>query len=162
MTRTNWLWDKGDWDAMRTALNNTVSSDVPVRDVTTQVRNISETLLSYQRRFVPSQTYKSKSGDQPWFGFQCRNAADRKNKAWLQYKSQPTRRKHLYKLASKHMTKIQKDEMNSWKDHLKQKLTGQSVGNKEWWNNIKQHQGFFPDNSIPPLSKPDGSVVTCD
>ena len=60
------------------------------------------------------------------------------------------------------MTRIQKDTMNSWKDHLKQKLTDQSVGNKEWWSSIKQHQGFSLDDSIPSLSKPDGSLVTHD
>ena len=48
----------------------------------------------------------------------------------------------------------------SWPANLKQKFTGQSVGNKEWWSSIKQQQGFSPDNSIPPLSTPDGSVVT--
>ena len=35
VTRTNWLWDNGDWDAMRETLNNTVLSDVLVGDVTT-------------------------------------------------------------------------------------------------------------------------------
>ena len=65
---------------MRAALNNTVWSDVLAGDVATQIRNISETLLFYQRRFVSSQTYKSKHGDQPWFDFQYRKAADRKNK----------------------------------------------------------------------------------
>ena len=51
---TSWLWDKGNGDAIRTALNNTVWSDVLLRDVATQIRNVTETLLSYQRRFVPS------------------------------------------------------------------------------------------------------------
>ena len=40
--------------------------------------------------------------------------------------------------------------MNSWKDHLKQKLTGQSVGNKGWWSSIKQRQCFSLYDSIPP------------
>ena len=74
------LWDKGDWDAIRAALNNTVWSDMLVGDVATYVRNVTETLLSYQRRFVLSQKYKSKPEDQPWFDFQCRKAADRKSK----------------------------------------------------------------------------------
>ena len=84
---------------MRAAVNNTVWSNVLVGDIATQIRNVTETLLSYQRKFVPSQPYKSKPGDQPWFGFQHRKAADRKSKPWLRYKFQPTRRnKHLHKL----------------------------------------------------------------
>lgn len=161
VTRTNWLWDKGDWNTMRATLNNVVWSDVLECDVNTQVKNFTEILLSCQRRYVPCQTYKSKPGDQPWFGFQCRKAADRKNKTWLQYKSHPSRRsKHLHKLACENMKRIQKEAMKNWREHLRQKLTGQSMGTKEWWSSIKQQQGFSPDDSIPPLTTPDGSIVT--
>ena len=54
VTRTNWLWDKGDWDAMRPSLNNTAWAHVLVGDVTTQVRVVTETLLLS----CQSQTYK--------------------------------------------------------------------------------------------------------
>ena len=163
VTRTNWLWDKGDWEAIKIALDNTVWSDVLVGDVNTQVQNLSDILLSCQGRFVPSQTYKSKSGDQPWFGFQCRRAADKKSKAWLRCKSHPNRRnQRLHKEACKNMKRVQNEAINSWKYHLMRKLTGQSVGNKDWWSSIKQQQGFSPDDSIPPLTTSDGSIVTRD
>ncbi|KAG0717932.1 hypothetical protein GWK47_053432 [Chionoecetes opilio] len=162
VTRTNWLWDKGDWDAMKATLNKIVWSDVLTGDVDTQVKNFTEILISHQRRFMPCQTYKSKPGDQPWFGFQCRKAADSKNKAWLRYKSHPTRRhKHQHKIACENMKRVQKEAINNWRDHLKRKLTGQSVGTKDWWSSIKQQQSFSRDDSIPPLTAPDGSVVTC-
>ena len=85
VTRTNWLWDKGDWGGMKAALDNIVWSDVLVGDISAQVTYFTKTLLACQERFIPSQTYKSKTGDQPWFGFQCRRAADIKSKAWLRY-----------------------------------------------------------------------------
>ena len=47
-----------------------------------------------------------------------------------------------------------------WKDDLKRKLSRSSVGSKAWWNLVKQQQGFAPDDSIPPLDKPDGTVAT--
>jgi len=34
------------------------------------------------------------------------------------------------------------------------------VGSKAWWSSIKQQQGFAPDDRIPPLNKPDGSMAT--
>jgi len=163
VTRTNWLWDKGNWTAMKAALDNIVWADLLVADINSQVRNFTETLLFFQSKYVPSQTYKTKPGDQPWFGFHCRRAADRKSKTWLQYKSNPTRRnKHLHKLACKNMKRVQKEAINRWKDHLKRKLAGRSVGNKEWWSSIKQQQGFSPDDSIPPLTTSNGAVVTHD
>ncbi|KAG0715101.1 hypothetical protein GWK47_012725 [Chionoecetes opilio] len=123
---------------MKATLNNIVWSDVLTGDVDTQVKNFTEILMSHQRRFVPCQTYKSKPGDQPWFGFQCRKAADNKSKAWLRYKSHPTRRhKHQHKMACENMKRVQKEAINNWRDHLKRKLTGQSVGTKDWW---EQHQ----------------------
>ena len=57
VTRTKWFWDQGNRNAMRATLNNTIWSNVLVGDVATQVRNFTEILLSYQRRFVSSQTY---------------------------------------------------------------------------------------------------------
>ncbi|KAG0727365.1 hypothetical protein GWK47_034802 [Chionoecetes opilio] len=113
------------------------------------------------RRGVYRTARKVKTGDQPWFGFQCRKAADNKSKAWLRYKSHPTRRhKHQHKMACENMKRAQKEAINNWRDHLKRMLTGQSVGTKDWWSSIKQQQGFSRDDSIPPLTAPDGSVVT--
>ncbi|KAG0720009.1 hypothetical protein GWK47_007011 [Chionoecetes opilio] len=58
------------------------------------------------------------------------------------------------------MKRVQKEAISNWRDHLKRKLTGQSVGIKDWLSNIKQQQGFSRDDSIPLLTAPDGSVVT--
>lgn len=45
---------------------------------------------------------------------------------------------------------------------MKTKLSGQSVGSKEWWSGVKQQQGLSADNAIPPLVRPDGSVAMRD
>ncbi|KAG0720078.1 hypothetical protein GWK47_049231 [Chionoecetes opilio] len=63
-------------------------------------------------------------------------------------------------MTCENMKRVQKEVINNWRDHLKRKLTGQPVGTKDWWSSIKQQQGFSRDDSIPPLTAPDGSVVT--
>ncbi|KAG0718254.1 hypothetical protein GWK47_052787 [Chionoecetes opilio] len=63
-------------------------------------------------------------------------------------------------MACENMKRVQKEAINNWRDHLKRKLTGQSVGTKDWLSSIKQQQDFSRDDSIPPLTAPDGSVVT--
>lgn len=45
---------------------------------------------------------------------------------------------------------------------MKTKLSGQSVGSKEWWSGVKQQLGLSADNAIPPLVRPDGSVAMRD
>ena len=160
-TRTNWLWDKGDWDNIRADLDKIKWDDVLCGNVDTQVANLNNILLSLQRRYIPSQTYKIKPGDQPWFGYHCRIAADRKSKAWRRYQKHKTSyNKQLYKMACKNMHHVQKKAIERWKKDLQHKLSGQVVGDKVWWKCIKQQQGLCQEDLIPPLTRPDGTVAT--
>lgn len=161
--RTNWLWDRGDWDGMRDELNTIEWTKVLQGDVDKQVETFTNLLLYLQKKYIPCQTYKSKPRDQPWFGYHCRVAADKKSQAWQRYKTHPTiLNRNLHKLACKQMTHVQTWAIRHWKEDLKSKLTGQSVGSKTWWSSIKQHQGLAPDDCIPPLTRPDGTVATRD
>ena len=101
-----------------------------------------------------------KPKDQPWFGYQCRVAADEKSRAWNNYKQNPTRRKkQLHTATCKRMKRVQQWAMRRWQEDLKTKLTERPTGSKDWWNIIKQQQGFVEEDSIPPLTRPDGSVA---
>lgn len=161
--RTNWLWDRGNWDGLRGDLENISWTDVLTGSIDDQVGIISDLLLTLQHRYIPCQTYKSKPQDQPWFGFHCRVAADKKSRAWQRYRAHPSRlNKNLHKLACKNMDQVQKWAIHRWREDLKSKLSGQSVGSKTWWSSIKQHQGLVNDDCIPPLTRPDGTVATRD
>ena len=101
-----------------------------------------------------------KPKDQPWFGYQCRVAADEKSRAWNNYKQNPTRRKkQLHTDTCKRMKRVEQWAMRRWQEDLKTKLTERPTGSKDWWNIIKQQQGFVEEDSIPPLTRPDGSVA---
>ena len=161
VTRTIWLWDKGDWQGFRNALNNINWSSILKGNVNKQAKALTNLILAFMEIYIPYKTYKVKPNDQPWFGYRCRVAAESKSKAWTRFKNNPTRHnKDLHTKACKDMKQVQKWAKKHWQDNLKHKLTGNSVGTKEWWNLVKQQQGFLPDDSIPPLDKPDGSVVT--
>lgn len=87
-------------------LDSIVWTDILHGDVNTQVENLTN-LLSLQQEYVPSQSYKSKPNDQPWFGYQCRIAADTKSRAWLRYKSHPSQyNKTLHREACKNMSRV--------------------------------------------------------
>ncbi|KAG0729688.1 hypothetical protein GWK47_029826 [Chionoecetes opilio] len=89
----------------------------------------------------------------------CRRAADNKSRAWLRYKSHPSQlNKHRHKEACKTMCQVQKQAIQRWREDLKAKYSGQSVSSKEWWCGVKQQQGLFADNTIPPLTRPNGSI----
>ena len=159
--RTTWQWDRGDWQGLRAALVRTDWDNILVGDVDNQAQSLTQLLVSLQSDFVPHKDFNTKPSDQPWFGPNCRAAADTKARAWKCFKRSPTRRnKRLYNDACSRMKRTQKWAVKRWREDLRTKLIGRSVGGKSWWSCIKQHQGFAPDDCIPPLDKPDGSVAT--
>jgi len=158
--RTNWLWNKGKWASMHHKLRQVSWDKILSGDINDQVSNINDVLLTWQRRFIPSQRYKCKPGDQPWFGYQCRTAADLKSRAWRRYKQHPTNHnKQLHKMACKNMHHVQKRAIEQWKNDLQQKLSGRIACDKVWWTCIKQQQGLLQDDTIPPLTKPDKTTA---
>ena len=161
VTRMIWLWDKADWQGMRAELENINWYDLFKGEINDKVKAFTDMILTMQYKYIPHRYYTVKPRDQPWFGPNCRAAAEVKSKAWINFKRNPTRRnKDLHTKACKEMKNVQKWAHKHWKDDLKRKLSRSSVGSKAWWNLVKQQQGFAPDDSIPPLDKPDGSVAT--
>jgi len=161
LSRTIWQWEKADWQGMCDALSEAPWEDILTGTVDRQALALTKILVSLQAIYVPNKTYKTKSTDQPWFGYNCRMASDKKMRAWNRYKRHPTQRnKDAHAMACRRMKAVQKWAINRWKEDLRLKLSCRSVGSKAWWSCIKQQQGFSPDDCIPPLNKPDGSVAT--
>jgi len=160
VTRTTWLWSEGDWLGFRKALESVEWDKILVGSINDQAEKFAAVILEKQIIFIPHRTYTVKPKDQPWFGYQCRTAADIKSRAWNHYKRNPTRRnKQIHSDACKRMKQVQKWAIDRWQEDIKTKLTARSTGSKEWWNLIKQQQGLVEDDSIPPLTKPDGSIA---
>ena len=47
-----------------------------------------------------------------------------------------------------------------WENDLRTKLSGPGVGSKTWWTLVKERQGTSHQESIPPLTKQDGTTAT--
>ena len=162
VTRTIWMWDKGDWLGFRKALEAVNWGSILSGEINEQVKALTNLITDLMYKYIPHKSYIVKPSDQPWFGYNCRVAAEAKSKAWIRYKNNQTRyNKELHLKACKEMKKVQKWAKNHWQRDLRQKLSGRSVGSKTWWNLVEQQQGFAPDDSIPPLNKADGSVAAC-
>ena len=160
VNRTTWLWDRANWQSLGDALDIVVWDNILTGSVNDQASALTNLLVSLQSKYVPNKTYKAKSWDQPWFGVNCRIAADAKINAWNKLKRHPSRQnKQLHIAACRRMKKTQKWAIKRWKDDLRTKLTGRSVGSKAWWSCVKQQQGFAPDDCLPPLDNSDGSVA---
>ena len=161
ITRTIWLWDKGNWQGLQNALEDTQWEIILNGDIDQQAEKLTNLLTRLQKQFIPNKNYKSKPQDLPWFGLNCRAAADTKSRAWARFKRHPTRQnKASHKSACTAMKRVQKWAIKHWQEDLSTKLRGRSVGSKEWWSCVKQQQGFRPDDNIPPLNKPDATVAT--
>ena len=158
--RTTWLWKQGNWNGMREELNEVNWDEILVGDIDDQVEAFSQLVLEMQQRFIPHRTYTVKPSDQPWFGYQCRIAADAKMRAWNRFKRNRTRRnKQLHVNACRRMKEVQQWAIHQWQQDIRTKLVTKSMSSKEWWHTVKQQQGFTDDDSIPPLTREDGSVA---
>ena len=161
MKRTNWLWGKADWEGFQNALRTTPWHNILVGDVDDQVNGLTNTILSLQELYVPSHTFTVKPLDRPWFGYDCRTAANEKSKAWKRYKRHPTQlNKQRHKEACNRMSQVQQFAQQRWQEELRSKLSGRAVGSKSWWAALKEQQGFSPEDHIPPLNNSDGSIAT--
>ena len=160
-SHTVWLWDKADWESLRRDLRHTMRKTLLQGGADSMSRVLTSRLLALQRRHVPHREYTTRPTDQPWFGYRCHVAAEAKYSAWLRYKRSPTRHnKDLHRMACRRMVAASKWAMNKWEEDLRRKLRGPGVGNKTWWFLVKEKQGISRQDSIPPLTKQDGTVAT--
>ena len=159
--RTIWMWDKADWPSLRQALHTTDWEALLIGDVEEKTRLLTSTLLALQSQFVPHRMYLTKATDPPWFGIRCRAAADAKYSTWRRYKRRPTHQNlALHRAACRRMTATSKWARKHWEEVMKRKLSGPGVGNKTWWALVKERQGILHQDSVPPLTRPDGSTAT--
>lgn len=155
MKRTNWLWGKAE-DGFREALRITPWHNILAGDADDQVNGLTNTILSLQELYVPNHTFTVKPLDQPWFGYECRTAAEEKSEAWKRYRRHPTQHNKVrHKEACNKMTRVQQFAQQRWQEELRTKLSGRALGSKSWWAALKEQQGFSPEDHIPPLNKTD-------
>ena len=160
-TRTIWLWNKADWASLRRDLCHTSWTTVLQGGAESKARVLTSRLLALQRQHVPHRVYTSRPTDQPWFGYRCRVAAEAKYSAWLRYKRSPTRRnKELHRAACRRMVTTCRWAVGRWEENLRRQLCGPGVGNKTWWSLVKDRQGLSRQDTVPPLTRPDGTVAT--
>ncbi|KAG0700759.1 hypothetical protein GWK47_025469 [Chionoecetes opilio] len=152
--RTNWLWGKTNWEGLQDALRHTPWNSILTGDMDTHVGSFTSTIHSLQRMYVPTHTFTVKPLNRPWFGYDCRVAADEKSRAWRWFRRQTTHNnKQRHKEACVNMQRVQRVAQQRWQDELKFKLSGRSVGSNSWWTALKEQQGFAPDDHILPLIK---------
>ena len=113
--RTSWQWEKGEWNSVREILNNLPFERILSGDIDYQASRLNGILTELQIKFVPHKVHSDKPTDQPWFGTQCRVAADAKKHAWRIYKRRPSvLNKRLLKNACKRMKTVQKWAIRRW------------------------------------------------
>ncbi|XP_063884696.1 uncharacterized protein LOC135113371 [Scylla paramamosain] len=126
-----------------------------------EVQAFTSRLLALQEQHVPHREFVASPTDQPWFGYRCRVAAEAKYSAWLRYKQSATRRnKDLHRAACKRMVTTCRWAVGRWEEDLRRQLGGPGVSNKTWWSLVKGRQGLNRQDTVPPLTRPDGTVVT--
>ena len=161
--RTIWLWEKANWQSIKNVLESTDWDAIFTTDVNENVTALTSTILSAQAIHVPHRTYRAEPRDQPWFGYRCRQAAEKKYRAWTRLKRRPTRRhKAQHRAACKAMTRVAAWARGRWESDQRRKLATNQMEPKHWWSLIKQRQGTVTQERIPPLKTAAGELVTAN
>ena len=160
MERKTWVWRHADWEAIQRKLRQTDWDGMLNGDVNEDAAALTSYLLRLQHDHVPHRIYTTKPGDPPWFGYRCRLAADNKHRAWVRFKRHPTaRNRNVHKQACRDMKRTSRWAIETWKRDLRAKLSGNSIGSKEWWTLVKEQQGHVAHTRIPVLNKADGTLA---
>lgn len=158
--RTIWLWDRADWGEIRRALRELPWDTVLTGDPHHDVNTFTTILLNLQQEHVPHRSYTTNPKDQPWFGYRCRVAAEKKHSAWQRYKRRPTQRnKALHRAACKAMTQAAKWARTRWEEHNRRRLSSNQMDAKSWWSLVKENQGLTSHDRVPALTKPCGGLA---
>ena len=158
--RDIWLWEHANWEAARHALAAVTWDELLYGDPHHDATAFTHILHTVQQQYVPRRTYTASPKDQPWFGYRCRIAAERKYSAWTTYKRNPTQRnKTLHRQACKAMTRTAKWAKTRWDACLRRKLNSNQTDPKQWWNLVKEKQSATFRERIPALRKPDGELA---
>ncbi len=160
-TRTVWLWDRVDWGSLRRDLRRSDWPSILQGGVEVQARAFTSRLLALQEQHVPHREFVARPTDQTWFGCRCGVGAEAKYFEWLRYKQSPTwRSKDLHRAACNRMVTTCRWAVWRWEKGLRRQLRGPRVGNKTWWSLVKGRQGLKRQNTVPPLTRPDGAMTT--
>lgn len=159
--RTLWQWGRTNWEAAKADLQNTDWNILLQGSIDNQVTRLTNKLLDIQRKYVPHRSYVEKPHDPPWFGHQCRNAANAKYESWRQYKKRPSSsNKNVHKQACIRLRETLQWAKSRWTTDLRHKLQRGNIAAKEWWNLTKNMQGLSREDLIPPLTCKNGSTAT--
>ena len=159
--RTLWLWEKGDWETVRQTLRSIKKETIFNGSPDNQAIHLTEILLDLQRKHVPQRQHIITSQDQPWFGYRCRLAADKKYLAWKRLKRRPTFfNSELHRQECARLNNTVKWAKSHWFEDVRKKLKQGKVGTKQWWSIVQNQQGLSKDDLIPPLINKEGNTAT--
>jgi hypothetical protein len=153
-TRHVWIYEQGDYDGFRHALNNANWDECFVNnDVNEACAKWTDKFLNIAKTYIPNRTVLIRPRDSPWFTSELRqmkrklirlyrkakaNMNDNNNN-WIQYKQ--------FKI--QYHERLSTAQIN-YEKNLCQSLREDKIGRK-WWSTIKQFMGKGNNQSYPPI-----------
>ncbi|XP_063850968.1 uncharacterized protein LOC135094639 [Scylla paramamosain] len=156
--RTIWLWEQADWASLRHDIVRLDWDALLIGNIEEKARALTTKLLALQQQHVPSRRYLVRPSDPAWFGYRCRAA---KHAAWVRYKRLPTHYNWAqHRVACRRVTATCRWARRQQREDKRRKLCGSGVGHKTWWRLVKDQQGTGHRDTVPPLTRLDGTTAT--
>ena len=157
-SRKVYLKSRGNWRGIRSDLSNLNWPDF--YHLEDPIEPLSAAIIEIIDRHVPSRVLTFRNKDKAWFNDDCRRAYLEKQEAynlWKRNRSDLTWNNYVrLRSAAQEVYGLAEREYNRG---IKETLENASQSHK-WWSTLKSAL-FGIDDGIPPLLKPDGSLVHC-
>jgi len=149
--KTNWLYHKANWNAMRDQLRN---SDWTLNDdINLTWEKYKTNIKSSMEKHIPKRVIKRNTNDKPWFTDVCALAHQRKVKAWQVLKSFPTDlNKNSYSKACKDAADTYKQAQKRYSEKIETDLKENGSNPKTWWQIVNHIVGKGGNSEIPSLN----------
>lgn len=157
--RKVWLYEKADWDGMRSYLAETDwSSLARCQDANAAWSCVKDNISDAMDIFIPSRNSKHRFSDKPWFNEKCHDAVDAKQKAYKNWQADRTRELWiLYMDAKSECQRIIRRSRLQFAQHLEEQL--KFANSKQWWKLVKSVTDSNKTSNVPPLKTSDGRVI---
>ncbi|MCG7869675.1 MAG: endonuclease/exonuclease/phosphatase family protein [Candidatus Thiodiazotropha taylori] len=161
-SRQVWLYDRGEYDALREEISNFDWQSLKHQDIDTYTKNVTDYIINTSKKHIPNKIVKIRKSDPPWLSSKIKRMMRKRKKLYDKYKRTNNVNDHTnYKTFRNKVTNEIRQTKKLMNENLANKLLNSDLRPKDYWKTLKHFINKEQSFSIPPL-KVDGIVVEED
>lgn len=159
-TREVWLYEQGDFDALRQRVTEFDWDSIKCEDVNLYATNFTNTLINLAKDCINNKTVRVRPQDLPWINGTVRKLMRKRNRLYKKYKRNSTiERYEAFKKVRNDVTALLRRSKKDYFEALADKLKRSNFSSSDYWKTLKSFIKPTTASSIPPILH-DGSYIS--